>query len=126
MITETQADKIIVLLERIALNYPAREDVRFFSGDTDVVLAATTLTVTWILRTDFEIVITEMYADVRTDCDYWWSYGGVIYNINEVTLPYGKRVGAGEDRVVLKISNTGAVDQEIGYYIKGWARRIPV
>ena len=122
MITEGER-KIIELLERMACNYPSREDVRFFSGDADTAPLGSSLTVTWTLRTDFEIWIAELYADVKDDCTYEWRYSGTIYDFNEVTFPYGKRTFHDVNSIVLVITNAGATDQSIGYYAKGWARR---
>ena len=121
MITEGE-QKIIKLLERMATNYPSREDVRFFSGDADTAPLGSTLTVTWTLRTDFEIVIDEMYADAKDDCTYDWRYSGNVYPFNEVNFSYGKRVTIDMDTLVLVVTNAGAVNQAIGYYLRGWAR----
>ncbi|MBU2613911.1 hypothetical protein KJ925_05670 [Patescibacteria group bacterium] len=124
MMDRKQADRIIALLERIADTYPAREDIQFFTPDTDTVPAGTALTVTFTLRRDFEIVITELYCDTRANCSYYWIFGGVKYELNEVAFSHGKRLREGGDwNIILRISNTGTTDVEVGYYLKGWARR---
>jgi len=116
--------RIIELLQRLCDNHPAREDIRFFSADADVAPASSILTVTWNLRTDFEIVVTKMYADARDDCTYEWRYSGVSYEFNQVEFDDGQRVRKDYEQVQLIVTNAGAVDQDVGYYIRGWARRM--
>ena len=110
-------------LERVAENYPERESIRFFTPDTDTVTAGTSLTVTFLLNwRSFRVKVTELYADARADCTYEWFFAGSYYNFNEASFDFGKK--AVEDayhEIKLVISNTGAVDQEVGYYVKGWA-----
>ena len=122
MTTEYEKE-VLKLLHRMADNYPAREDVRFFTGDADIAPLGSSLTVTFTLRTDFEIWVTEMYADVRADCTYEWRYSNILHPFNEVAFPFGKRImGVGVDQIQLYVANAGASNQTIGYFIKGWAR----
>ncbi|MBA7518284.1 hypothetical protein ES705_10353 [subsurface metagenome] len=123
MNSEEALNKIADSLERIAENYPERESIRFFAADTDTVTAGTSLTVTFLINwRRFRVKVSELYADARADCDYEWWFAGSYYAFNEATFDFGKK--AIEDayhEIKLVITNTGEVDQEIGYYVKGWA-----
>ena len=113
---------VVRLLTRIANAFPEEGDIRFFTGDSDTVAATTILTITFTLRRDYRIIVTELYADVRADCTYEWQYSGEIIDFNEASYPYGKLNREDVDKIVLKITNIG-VSQTIGYYVKGWARK---
>jgi len=115
--------KAMQLLERIAENYPARDDVRFYTPSTDTVTAGTSLTVTFTLRRDFEIHVTKLYCDARASCTYTWIFAGISYSINEVDFDWGKRTRVDEDEITLVVANAGGTDVDVGYYIRGWARR---
>lgn len=120
---EEALSKMASALERIAENYPEIESTRVFTSDTDTVTAGTSLTVIFVLNwRHFRIKVSGLYADARTDCTYQWKFAGNTYDFNDIALDFGMK--ASEDsyhEITLIISNTGAVDQEIGYYVKGWA-----
>jgi len=120
---EEALNKIASFLERIAENYPELNSTRIFTADTDIVVAGTSLTIIFSLNwRHFKIKLSSLYADVRTDCDYQWKFAGNTYNFNDISFDFGMK--ASEDsyhEITLIITNTGTTDQEIGYYITGWA-----
>jgi hypothetical protein len=67
----------------------------------------------------------EAYADVKPDVTYEWHFMGVVYDSNIVDLPFGKRTTEADPKIILIMTNSGASDQDVGYYIKGWARSKP-
>lgn len=121
--TEEALNKIARLLEQIAENYPQIESTRVFACDTDTVTAGTSLTVTFLINwRHFRLKVTQLYADARTGCSYLWKFAGNIYEFNDVEFDFGMK--ASEDsyhEITLIISNTSAVNVEVGYYVKGFA-----
>lgn len=119
-------ERAVRALERIAEHYPGRDDLIFFVSGTDAVPAGTALNVIFTLRRDFRTRISELYCDARADCRYFWTFGGIRYPFNEVNFNPARRVRGGDEvRIVLRIENMGAAVVEVGYYIKGWAERLP-
>ena len=88
-----------------------------------MVVAGTRLTVIFSLNwRHFSIKVTELYADARANCTYEWWFAGSHYRFNEASFDFGKK--AVEDayhEIRLVISNTGAANQSLGYYVKGFA-----
>ena len=118
-------ERIVKALKRIAEHYPDRDDLIFFTPGSDAVLAGTALTVTFVMRRDFQIAVSELYCDARADCTYSWTFAGVRYEFNEVSFSFPKRIRGGDpQRIVLRIENRGISDVEVGYCLKGWARRL--
>ncbi|MBA7467764.1 hypothetical protein ES707_02985 [subsurface metagenome] len=120
---EKALNEIASALKRIAENYPEIESTRVFACDTDVIAASTSLTVTFLLNwRHFRIKVSELYADARTDFTYQWKFAGNTYDFNEITFDFGmKAVEDSYHEITLVIANTGTVDQEVGYYVRGWA-----
>lgn len=114
---------IKALLERIAENFPERTSTRFFTAGTDTVTAGTSLTVTFSISwRNWKLKLTELYCDSRTDCTYTWYFAGQEFDLNEVTFDWGmKAVEDTYHEIVLVVANAGASDQEVGYYVKGFA-----
>lgn len=116
-------EKIATSLERIAENYPEVTSTRFFTSGTDTVPAGSTLTVTFSINwRNWRLKMTELYCDARTDCTYDWYFAGQEFDFNEITFDYGmKAVEDTYHEITLVVTNAGATDREVGYYVKGFA-----
>lgn len=111
---EERLEKLIrVQLE----NQPSIESDRFFVGDSDTVLASTSLTVTFVLDPLYVVRLVEGYCDAREGLSYRWIINGLSVPLNEVKYYLGKVVHAD---IVLVVTNPTGADEDIAYYIHGW------
>ena len=114
---EEQEKKLEKLITVQLENQPSVESDRFFVGDSDTLLAGTSLTVTFGISKLYVVRLIEGYCDVRTDFTYKWIIDGVSLPLNQFKYHLGKVV---HSQVQLIISNTTSSDEDVGYYIMGW------
>ena len=114
---EDQEKKLEKLIAVQLENQPSVESDRFFVGDSDTILAGTSLTVTFGISQLYVVRLVEGYCDVRTGFTYLWMIDGVSTPLNQFKYHLGKVV---HSQVQLIISNPTASDGEVGYYLMGW------
>jgi len=116
-VNEEQEKKLEKLIAVQLENQPSVESDRFFVGDSDTLLAGTSLTVTFGISKLYVVRLIEGYCDVRTGFTYQWIIDGVSLPLNQFKYHLGK---VAHSQVQLIITNPTAADEDVGYYIMGW------
>ena len=107
------------VVEGILENQPRKSSERYNVGKSgNTVIAGTAMTVTFTLADLWVTRLVEAYAALRTNCAYLWNINGKSNELSEIEFIGGLPVTA--KTIVLKITNSGASDQSVPYYIKGW------
>lgn len=113
--------------------YPTPLDVDAYQGITELVPAMTAVKITWRLRDVYKYYIKDVYVDAAADTTYNWEFTR-LYNIAE-DIRYPKDLSGNEhhfgkpliadskSKIILTITNTGAVDRVLDIFINMWARR---
>jgi len=116
----TELEELIQnVMESILENQPRKSSERYNTGSSDnTVPAATAMTITFTLADLYVTRLVEAYAALRTNCAYLWNINGKTSTLNEIEFIGGEPITA--KTIVVKITNSGASDQSVPYYIKGW------
>ncbi|MEM1551570.1 MAG: hypothetical protein QXH03_02735 [Candidatus Bathyarchaeia archaeon] len=122
-------ERILKLLEEI---FPKPEDYETNIGETVTAPAYSITTVTWILKKGYRYYISRIYVDAAPNCTYEWSFPNIIYHDYKTsrtfegnTHNFPRRLVAEEgSQIKLKITNTGAADQNLDIVVEMWARRV--
>ena len=118
MVTELE-ELIRNVMEAILENQPRKNSERYNVGKSDdTVTAGTVTTVTFTLADKYVTRLAEAYTALRTNCAYLWNINGKTNELCEIGFIGGLPITA--ETIVLKITNSGATDQSVPYYIKGW------
>jgi len=111
------------ILEILETNFPTKEDTDAYHAKTYVAPAGATTTITMRVSKGWRVRIKHLYADAAPNCSYVWYAGGWIVEGNEYEFMRGFNLEQLKS-IILKITNTGTVDQSIDVFVKGWGRKI--
>ena len=112
-------EKIVLLIDALLENAPRRTSERYNVGKAvNTVTHGTVMTITFTLADLYVTRLVEAYAALRTNCAYEWNINGKINELNEIEFIGGLPITA--KTIVLKITNSGATDQSVPYFLKGW------
>ena len=112
-------DTLLLVLEAMLENQPRKTSERFDIGQSaNTVTTGTIQTITFTLSDRYVTRLVETYAALRTNCAYTWNINGKISELNELEFIGGLPITA--KTIVLQITNSGATDQSVPYYLKGW------
>ena len=112
-------EKLLLVLDAILENQPRKTSKRYNTGlSVNTVIAGTAMTITFVLADLYVTRLVEAYAALRTNCTYLWNINGKTNELNEIEFIGGQPITA--KTIVLKITNSGASNQSVPYFIKGW------
>jgi len=101
-------------------NFPGPTSVEAYYAGTHTCPAGAITTITWEVAVGYKVKVKKLYADAAPDCTYEWLIAGQAVGGNELKFSMYKEVKR-PGTIQLKVTNSGAVDEDLDVVIDGWA-----